>query len=73
VSAHFGYYGAEDIGRAAALVFVIAPGFPPRCSRRGGAEVGMQGDRLLVQAHHRLLGIIWFFIRFQGWTSHTLV
>ena len=59
-------YGAENIGRAAALIFVIPPRFPSRLGRRGGADVGVQRDWLLVQAHHRLLGIVRPFIRLQN-------
>jgi len=62
----FGLYGAEDISRAAALVFVISSRFPPRRGRRGRTDVGVQRDRLLIQAHHRLLGIVGLFIRPQN-------
>jgi hypothetical protein len=48
VPACFGLYRAENICRATTLVFVIAPGFVPWRSRRGGADVGMQSDRLTV-------------------------
>src|SRR5580658_7168611 len=66
VPARFGLYGAENVGGAAALVFVVASGFPSWCSRRGWADIGMQGDWLLVQTHHWFLGIVGFFIRFQN-------
>src|SRR6185312_6832618 len=66
VPARFGFYGAENVGCAAALVFVVAPCFPSWCSRRGWADVGMQRDWLLVQTHHRFLWIVGFFIRFQN-------
>src|SRR6266851_3476019 len=66
VPACFGLYRAENICRATTLVFVIAPGFAPRRSRRGGADVSMQSDRLLVHTNHRLLGIVRFFIRRQN-------
>jgi hypothetical protein len=65
VSARFGLYRTENIGRTAAFVFVIAPGFPTGDGRRGGADIGMQSDRLLVQTHHRLFGIEWLFIYSQ--------
>ena len=58
-------YGTENIGRTTPLVLVIPPRFPPRLGRRGGAHVGVQRDRLLIQTHHRLLGIVGFFIRLQ--------
>src|SRR5258707_8935877 len=32
----FGLYGAENIGGTTALVLAVAPGLPPRLSRRGG-------------------------------------
>src|SRR5258706_4729561 len=51
VPARFGFYGAENVGCAAALVFVVAPCFPSWCSRRGWTDVGMQRDWLLVQTH----------------------
>src|SRR6266851_3780116 len=66
VPACFGLYRAENIRRAAALVFVIPPGFAPRRSRRGGADVGMPSDRFLVQTNNRLLGIVGLFIRRQN-------
>ena len=43
-------YSAENIRRAAALVFAIRPGFAPRHGRRGRADVGVQRDWLLIQA-----------------------
>ena len=66
MAACFGLYGAEDISRAAALVFVVSSRFPPRLGRRGRADVGMQRDRLLIQTHHRLFGIVGLFIRLQN-------
>ena len=59
-------YGTENIGRTAPLVLVISPRFPSRLGRRGWAYVGVQRDRLLIQAHHRLLGIVVPFIRLQN-------
>src|SRR5260370_39633113 len=46
------FYSTENIGRPAALAFVVPSGFPARCSRRGGSNIGMQRYRLLIQAHH---------------------
>jgi len=66
MAACFGLYHAENIGRAAALVFVITPGFASRHGRRGGANIGVQRDRLLIQAYDRLLGIVGLFIRLQN-------
>ena len=54
----FRLYRAEHIGRAPALALVIPFGFPPRLDRSDGTNIGVQGDRLLVQADHRLLGIL---------------
>ena len=65
VPARFGFYRTEDIGRPAPLVFIVLSGFPARCGRRGGADIGVQRDRLFVQTHHGLLRIVWPFIRFQ--------
>jgi hypothetical protein len=58
-------YGTENIGRTAPLVLVILPRFPSRLGRRGGAHVGVQRDWLLIQTHHRFLGIVRFFISLQ--------
>src|ERR1017187_5713001 len=65
VPARLRFYRAEDIGCATALVFVVPSRLPSRCNWRGGPDVGMQRDRLLVQAHHRLLWIAGVFIRLQ--------
>ena len=59
----FRLYGAENIGRAAPFVFVIPSGFPPGFGRRGKTNIGVQSDRLLVQADHRLLRIVGLFVR----------
>src|ERR1017187_1923133 len=42
------FYGAENIGRPATLIFVIPPRLPSRRCWRGWPHVGMQGDWLLV-------------------------
>src|SRR5271157_4617166 len=65
VPARLRLYRAENIGCTTALVFVIPPRFPSRCSGRGWPDVGMQRDRLLIQAHHRLLWIAGLFVRLQ--------
>ena len=59
------FYGAEDIGGPATLIFVIPPRLPSRHRRRGGPHVGMQGDRLLVQTDHRLLRVVRPFVHLQ--------
>ena len=64
--AGFGLYRAENIGRAAALVFVIPPGFPPRRAGEARADIGVQRDRLLIQTDHRFFGIVGLFIRLQN-------
>ena len=58
-------YRTEHIGRAAAFVLVVASRFSPRFDRRGGSDIGVERDRLLVQTDYGLLGIVWLFIRFQ--------
>ena len=60
-----GLYCAENIGRAAALVLVIASRFPPRSGRRSGTDIRMQCHRFLVQADYRLLGIVGLLIHLQ--------
>src|ERR1019366_5186419 len=65
VPARLRLYRTENIGCTTALVFVIPSRFPSRCCGRGWPDVGMQRDRLLIQAHHRLLWIAGFFIRLQ--------
>src|SRR6516225_872870 len=54
---HLRLYRAENISRAASFILVIAPSFPSRLGWRRRADVGMQGDWLLIQTHHRLGGI----------------
>src|ERR1041384_6201867 len=49
-------YGAENISRAASFIFVIPPCFPSRLGWGRRADVGMQGDWLLIQTHDRLRG-----------------
>ena len=65
MTARFGLDRAENISGAAAFLFVITSCFPPRLGWRGGTDIGVERDRLLVQADHGLLGIVWLFIRFQ--------
>ena len=66
VTARFRLDRAENIGCAAALVFVVAPCFAPRFGRRGGTNVGVQRDRLLIQADYRFLRIVRLFVDFQN-------
>ena len=65
MTTHFRLYCAENISRAAAFVFVVPSRFPPRLDRRGGTNIGMERDRLLVQAEHRLMRVVRLFIRLQ--------
>ncbi len=58
-------YDAENIGCATSLVLVIPPCFPSRFGRGTGAHIGMQRDRLLIQADHRFGGIVRLFVRLQ--------
>jgi hypothetical protein len=61
----FRLYSAENISRTPAFVFVVAPCFASWHGGRGRADVGVQRDRFLVQAHHRFGWILWTLIRFQ--------
>ena len=65
MAARLRFYGAENIGGPAALIFVIPSRFPSWHRRRGGPHVGVQGDRLLIQADHRLLRVIRPFVHLQ--------
>src|SRR6516164_9707427 len=65
MTTRFRLYCAEHIGGAAAFVFVISSGFPSRLDRRARTHIGVQRDRLLIQADHRLLGIIGLLVRLQ--------
>ena len=65
VASGFRLYCAENIGRAAAFVFVVSSGFPARCCRRCRADVRVQRHRFLIQADYRLAGIVRPLIRFQ--------
>src|SRR5713226_263998 len=65
MTAGLGFYGAENIGRTAAFVFVIPPCLPSRGRRRGRPHVGMQGDWLLIQTNQRLLRVVWPFVHLQ--------
>src|SRR5438045_9792075 len=66
VAACLWLYGTENIGLSAPLVLVVLSGFAARCGRRGGADAGMQRDRLFIQTYHWLSRIIWFLIRLQN-------
>ena len=66
VSAGFGFHRAEDIGRAAALVFAIPTGFPAGFGRRGRTDIRMQGHRLFVQTDNWLLRIKRALINLQN-------
>ena len=58
VPSRSGFYRAEDIGRAVALVFAVAPCFASRRGRGRRPDIGVQRDRLLIQANHGLLRIV---------------
>ena len=66
MAAGFRFYRAEDIGGAAAFIFVVLSGLAARFGVRGGSNVGMQGDRLFVQADHGFLRIVRPLIGFQN-------
>ena len=63
--AGFRFYGAENIGGTAALVLIVPPRFASRLGWGGGPNIGVQRDRLLIQAHHRFGGSARFFVRLQ--------
>src|SRR5260370_3221341 len=62
MAACFGFYCAENISRPATLVLVVPSRFPSWRRRRAGADIGMEGDRLLIQAQQALFGIARFLI-----------
>jgi hypothetical protein len=62
MAARFGFYRTENVRRPPALVFVVAARFPSRQGGGGGPHVGMERDRLLIQADDRLPGIVGAFV-----------
>src|SRR5581483_10178749 len=62
----FRFYGAENIGRAAAFIFVVTTRLPSWLGRGGGTNIGVERDRLLIQTDHWFGCVVWFFIRFQA-------
>ena len=65
MTSRFWLYRAENIGCAASFVFVVPSGFPTGHGRRSRPDIGMQGNRLFVQADNRLLRIVGTFIHFK--------
>ena len=63
--AGLGFHGTEDIGCTAALVFIVLSRFLARLGGRTGPDIGMERDRLFVQAQYRLFGIVGTFVRRQ--------
>src|SRR5713101_8924538 len=65
MAARLRFYSTENIGGPAPLIFVV----PSRLSSwnrwRSGPQVGVQSDRLLVYAEHRLLRVIRPFVHLQ--------
>ena len=61
----FRLHGAEDIGGAAAFVLVVPFRRPAGGSGNRRPEVGVQRDRLLVQADHRFRSGVGLFIGCQ--------
>src|SRR5262249_22985253 len=59
------FHGAENIGRAATLVLVIPPRFPPWYGWESGPNMGMRGHRFFVQTNYRFGWIVWSFIGLQ--------
>src|SRR5215472_2436835 len=46
-------YCAENVGRSAALVFVVPARFPPWHGGRSWSDIGVEADRLLIQTDYR--------------------
>lgn len=57
VTAGLGFDHAEDIRDAAASVLVVPVGHVRRACRTRRADVGVQGDRLLIETHDGFHGI----------------
>ena len=66
MAARLGFYRAENVGGPAALVFVVPSGFPSWHGRRGRPHIGVQSDRLLIQADHWFLRVIRPFVHLQN-------
>ena len=60
-----GLFRAENIDRAASFVLIVLPRFPTRFGRRGGTNIGVQGNRFFVIAHYWFGWIVRFFVGFQ--------
>src|ERR1035437_3465544 len=58
MTARLRFYRTENIGGPAPLILVVAPRFSSWNRWRGGPQVGVQGDRFLIYADHRLLRVI---------------
>src|ERR1035437_6438949 len=54
MAARLRLYGTENIGGPAALIFVIPSRFSSWNRRRGGPQIGVQRDRLLIDADYRV-------------------
>ncbi|MBK7925920.1 MAG: hypothetical protein IPJ98_00065 [Bryobacterales bacterium] len=62
-----GYKPGERISSHSNLMrYLEMSGLTPRHGWSCGTDVGMEGDRLLVQAHHRFLRIVGPFIYLQN-------
>src|SRR5262249_18136911 len=65
MAARLRFYGTENIRRPATFIFVVPSRFSSWNGRRGGPQVGVQGDRFLIHTDPRLLRVIWPFVPLQ--------
>ena len=56
MAASLRFYGAEDIGCAAPLIFIVPAQFPSRFGRYRGTNVGVQGDGFLIETDQGMFG-----------------
>src|ERR1017187_7778946 len=62
MAARLRFYRTEDISGPATLIFVIPSRFSSWNRRRDGPQIGVQRDRLLIDADYRLLRAVWPFV-----------
>lgn len=65
MATRLGFDDAEDVGGAAPPILVIAFRHVPRARRMGRPHVGMERDRLFIEADHRLLRVVRPFVESQ--------
>src|SRR4030042_1609098 len=59
------FHDPKDVRRPAAQILRVPFGEVARTGRPGGADIGVEGHGLLIQAHHRLLGIVGLLVERQ--------